>query len=385
MSNHNNLLRFPSRLISPLEQLLCDDLERAFNDSVEARLRFMQMRGVSDPYELAQIREDYLREHLPQQQQLLDKYLQVIPPYLEQHDCTLDEFAQCWALMGTIWNTVTFERIRPIARLQKQYPVLLDVARRVGRIADNEGPERVPIGSGSQYRMEHSTPSDIEGISVGNDLSALLPIELATMADEQLSGLFAYRFATRRLQTFRYKSNLMKKAQKVQVARARQKGPMIVCMDTSGSMQGPPERIAHSLIVKLLQVALSQDRDLLLITFAATARTFDVRQNRTTLLDYMRQECGGSTDGTEMLQTAFRLIGSNPRYGSADLLLISDFKFPLVDATLLRELRQLQDQGTRLYALQIGISPTINDWRPYLDSYWHLDYKVQMKPWFIQK
>ncbi len=378
-------LHYPPKVLSPLEQLLCDDLERAFSDALEARLRFMHIRGVEDPYELSQVRDDYLREHRPVQQQLLDKYLDVIPAYLSSHDCTLDEFAQCWALMGTIWNTVTFERIRPIVRLQQQYPILLDVARRVGRIADNEGPERVPVGSGSLYRMEHSAPSDIEGISVGNDLTALLPIELATMADEQLSGLFAYRFATRRLQTFQYKSNLMKKAQKVQVARARQKGPMIVCMDTSGSMQGPPERIAHSLVVKLLQVALSQDRDLLLITFATSAKTFDVRQQRTSLLDYMRQECGGSTDGSEMLRSAFRLIASNPRYGSADLLLISDFKFPLVEAPLLRELRQLQDEGTRLYALQIGISPSVKEWQPYLDGYWHLDYKVQMRPWYIYK
>lgn len=381
----NNLLRFPQKVLTPLETLLCEDLEKAFADAVDARMHFMQMRGVVDPYELSQLREDYLREHRPMQQQLLDKYLEAIPAYVTAHDVPLDEFAQCWALMGTIWNTVSFERIRPIVALQKQYPVLLDVARRVGRIADNEGPERVPVGSGSQYRMEHSTPSDIEGISVGNDLSALLPIELATMADEQLSGLFAYRFATRRLQTFQYKSNLMKKAQKVQVARARQKGPMIVCMDTSGSMQGPPERIAHSLVIKLLQVALHQDRDLLLITFSTTAKTFDARQNRISLLDYMRQECGGSTDGTQMLQTAFHLIASHPRYGSADLLLISDFKFPLVDASLLRELRQLQDEGTRLYALQIGISPSVKDWQPYLDGYWHLDYKVQMRPWYIYK
>lgn len=381
----NNLLRFPQKVLTPLEELLCEDLERAFASAVDARLQFMRMRGVTDPYELAQVREDYLREHRPQQQSLLDKYLEVIPAYLTSHEVPLDEFAQCWALMGTIWNTVSFERIRPIVALQQQYPILLDVARRVGRIADSEGPERVPVGSGSQYRMEHATPSDIEGITVGNDLSALLPIELATMADEQLSGLFAYRFATRRLQTFQYKSNLMKKAQKVQVARARQKGPMIVCMDTSGSMQGPPERIAHSLVIKLLQVALAQDRDLLLITFATAARTFDARQNRITLLDYMRQECGGSTDGTQMLQTAFRLIASNPRYGCADLLLLSDFKFPLVDGSLLRELRQLQDEGTRLYALQIGVSPSVKDWQPYLDGFWHLDYKVQMRPWYIYK
>ena len=385
MTSNMTYLSLPHKVLDELEELICTDLEQAFSDAVEARMRFMQMRGVNDPYELSQLRADYIREHLPQQQKLLDKYLDVIPPYVRQHKVTIDEFAQCWALMGTIWNTVSFERIRPVVKLQYQYPVLLDVARRVGRIADNEGPERVPVGSGNTYRMEHSSPSDIEGISVGNDLSALLPIELATMADESLSGLFAYRYATRRLQTFLFKSNLMKKAQKVQVARARQKGPMIVCMDTSGSMQGPPERIAHSLVIKLLQVALAQKRDLLLITFSDKAKTFDVRTNRTSLLDYMRQQCGGSTDGTEMLQAAFRLIGSNPRYGSADLLLISDFKFPLVDRPLLVQLSQLQDEGTRLYALQIGQSVLIKDWLPHFDSYWHLDYKVQRIPWFIQK
>ena len=378
-------LTLPHKVLDPLEELICTDLEQAFSEAVEARLRFMQMRGVSDPYELSQQQADYVRQHLPQQQKLLDKYLDAIPPYVLRHQVPFDEFAQCWALMGTIWNTVSFERIRPVVALQKQYPVLLDVARRVGRIADNEGPERVPVGSGSTYRMEHSAPSDIEGISVGNDLSALLPIEMATMADEELSGLFAYRYATRRLQTFLFKSNLMKKAQKVQVARARQKGPMIVCMDTSGSMQGPPERIAHSLVIKLLQVALAQKRDLLLIPFSDQARTFDVRANRTSLLDYMRQQCGGSTDGTAMLQAAFRLIGSDPRYGSADLLLISDFKFPLVDRPLLVRLGKLHDAGTRLYALQIGQSVLIRDWLPYFDSYWHLDYKVQRIPWFIQK
>ena len=369
-------LSFPHKVLDELEELICSDLEQAFDDAVEARLRFMQMRGVDDPYELSQLRADYVCEHLPQQQKLLDKYLNVIPPYVKQHRVTIDEFAQCWALMGTIWNTISFERIRPIVALQKQYPILLDVARRVGRIADNEGPERVPVGSGSTFRMEHSSPSDIEGISVGNDLSALLPIEMATMADEELSGLFAYRYATRRLQTFLFKSNLMKKAQKVQVARARQKGPMIVCMDTSGSMQGPPERIAHSLVIKLLQIALAQKRDLLLITFATEAKTFDVRRNRSSLLDYMRQQSGGSTDGTEMLRAAFRLIQSDPRYGSADLLLISDFKFPLVERPLLVELSRLQDEGTRLYALQIGPSILIKDWIPYFDSYWHLDYKL---------
>lgn len=160
---------------------------------------------------------------------------------------------------------------------------------------------------------------------------------------------------------------------------------MIVCLDTSGSMQGPPERIAHSLIIKLLQIALQQERDLMLIAFSTTAKQMDVRKQRTQLFEFLRKEGGGDTDGTNMLRAAFKLITSDGQYGSADVLLISDFKFPLVAPSLLKQLQQLQDEGTRFYGLQIGISPSIDDWKKYLDSYWHLDYKVQMKPWFIQK
>lgn len=380
----SNYLAFPHKVLNELESLICADLERAFAESVEARLRFMQMRGVEDAYELAQIKADYVREKLPNQQVLLDKYLEVIPPYLEKQEAAVEEFEQCWALMGTIWNVVEFDRIRPIVRLQEQYPVLLDVARRVGRIADDQGPERVPVGVGNAFNVEHGAPSDIEGVTMGNDISSLLPMEMAIMNDDQLSNLFAYRFATRRLQTFRYKSNMMKQARRVEVRKARQKGPMIVCLDTSGSMQGQPEKIASSLIIKLLQVALRQNRDLLLIAFSTGVKLFDVRKNRTRFFDFLRKECGGDTDGTQMLHAVMHTITENPAYGSADVLLISDYKFDVPSVSVMRQVQQLRDEGTRFYGLQIGIAP-IESWKKYLDNYWHLDYKLQMKPWFIQK
>ncbi len=380
----SNYLTFPAKVLDELETLICTDLERAFVESVEARLQFMRMRGVEDAYELAQVKADFIREKLPNQQALLDKYLEVIPPYLAKKEASVDEFEQCWALMGTIWNVVEFDRIRPVVRLQEQYPVLLDVARRVGRIADDQGLERVPVSVGGKMSVEHGAPSDIEGVTMGNDITALLPMEMAIMSDEQLSGLFAYRFATRRLQTFRYKSNMMKQARRVEVRKARQKGPMIVCLDASGSMQGQPEKIASSLIIKLLQVALRQERDLLLVAFSTTAKLFDVRRNRTRFFDFLRKECGGDTDGTQMLQAVMHTIAENPAYGSADVLLISDFKFDVPGTGIMRQVNTLREEGTRFYGLQIGVAP-IDNWKKYLDNYWHLEYKLQMKPWFIQK
>lgn len=363
---------------------VCSDMEQGFAASVEARIQFMQQRGETDPYALAQLRQDFISEHLPPAQALLDKYVEVIPQYLADHECSDDEFCQAWALMGGIWNTVEFERIRNIVRVQYRYPAVLQVAKVLGRVADDEGPERVPLGMGSKNRVFHSSPSDIEGVGVGNDIASLLPLEMAQMADESLSSLFAYKYATRRLQTFSYKSQIMHPSHKLQLHRARQKGPMVVCLDTSASMLGVPTEIAHSLVVKLLQLALQQDREFLLIPFAVNAKPFDVRQNRSRLLDFFRTQASGDTDAVQMLQLTISTLCSKPEYGGADVLLVSDFQIPMPPTSLLRQLNLMREQGTKFFGLQIGESPD-SQWPDYFERIWHLPYESRLRPWFIQK
>ena len=139
-------------------------------------------------------------------------------------------------------------------RIQRSCPEIVKVAHKMGRMADDEGREQIRVAEGSVYKMEHSSKCDILGISTGNDLNALLPIELAHSADSELEDLFVYKYLTRKLQTFRYKSEIMQPARRIETKPARPKGPMIVCLDTSGSMAGKPEKIAHSLLLSLIHI-----------------------------------------------------------------------------------------------------------------------------------
>ena len=359
-------------------------MEGAFRAAIDNRLQFMRMRGMTDPYELAQVQHDYINEFLPRQQELLDKYLSVVPEYVTQHAVSDDEFEQCWALMGGIWNVLEFERIRLIVGLQKQYPQVLEVAKVLGRIADEEGGERVPLGGGNTMKIEHSAPSDIEGVTIGNDITSMLPSEMAQMVDDDLNGLFVYKFATRNLQNFRYKSAVMHPSHKLQLRRARQKGPMVVCLDTSGSMAGQPERISHALIVKLLQLALRQDRDFLLIAFSYMAKAFEVRQNRARLLDFFRKQASGDTDVTDMLEMCIDTLMSKPEYMSADVCLVSDYKMPLANDVLMKRVMDLRERGTRFYGLQIG-ETSFKEWPRYFDRIWQLNYKMNIRPSYVMK
>ena len=376
-------LHFPAHTDS-IEKVLCNDMEGAFRTAIDNRLQFMRMRGMTDPYELAQVQQDYINEFLPRQQELLDKYLTVVPEYVTQHAVSDDEFEQCWALMGGIWNVLEFERIRLIVGLQKQYPQVLEVAKVLGRIADEEGGERVPLGGGNTMKIEHSAPSDIEGVTIGNDITSMLPSEMAQMVDDDLNGLFVYKFATRNLQNFRYKSAVMHPSHKLQLRRARQKGPMVVCLDTSGSMAGQPERISHALIVKLLQLALRQDRDFLLIAFSYMAKAFEVRQNRARLLDFFRKQASGDTDVTDMLEMCIDTLMSKPEYMSADVCLVSDYKMPLANDVLMKRVMDLRERGTRFYGLQIG-ETSFKEWPRYFDRIWQLNYKMNIRPSYVMK
>lgn len=344
----------------------------------------MQMRGITDPYDLAQIKQDYISEFLPKQQALLDKYLDVVPAYLAEKGVSDDEFEQAWALMGGIWNNLEFERIRTIVKLQKDYPEVLEVAKVLGRIADDDGNEKVPLGGGNTMSVDHSAPSDIEGVTVGNDLSSMLPSEMAQMVDEDLNGLFVYKFATRNLQNFRYKSQIMNPSHKLQMHKARQKGPMVVCLDTSGSMAGVPERISHSLIVKLLQLALRQDRDFLLIAFSYMAKAFEVRKNRARLLDFFRKPASGDTDVSDMLNMCIEALMSKPEFMSADVCLVSDYKMPVAGDALMKRILDLREAGTKFYGLQIG-ETSFKEWPKYFDRIWNLNFKMKLRPSYLMK
>ncbi|MDD3037593.1 hypothetical protein [Bacteroides sp.] len=295
-----------------------------------------------------------------------------IPEYLDKNKVEKDEFFQSWGLMNGIWNTFDFERIRKIVRIQKEFPEILKIANKMGRIAADDGQEQLSVAEGDIYKMEHASKCDILGITIGNDLNSLLPIELAHCADTELENLFVYKYLTGKLQNFRYKSEIMKPAKRLEVRPAALKGPMIVCLDTSGSMVGKPEKIAYSLMVKLLEIADRQRRDCFLIAFSVSVNPIDVRRERARLLDFFSTTACGDTDATRMLNTTFQLLLSNKDYMNADILWISDFKIPLSSPKLIRQMQEYRDASTRFYGLQIGIAE--NEWASFFDYIYQISY-----------
>lgn len=297
----------------------------------------------------------------------LENQLKNIPDYIASHAVTTDDFMQAWGLMGGEWNEYDFQRLLRVAKLQKEYPVLTILANRMGRKLDEEGRTTIFAGHGYTDKMRHSSKSDIHGVSVGNDISSLLPLEMAQMIDEDMGDIFIYKYATNSLQTFQHKSDMLHPSRRLERKRASQKGPIIVAVDTSGSMQGKPQNISRSILMKLIEMSRKQKREMFVIAFAVSAYPIDVKRDQVKLLDFFAHDCQGDTNATKMMEQIFKLLDRSTIYMNADILLISDFHLPLVPMLMLDTLLHHRTLGTSFYGLQIGECAT-NRWSTHLDA-----------------
>lgn len=311
---------------------------------------------------------------------------------------------QAWELMSGGWTETEFERRLNQMKIQDRYPEIKEIVAKMGRVADANGKDRLTIASGVDMKMEHSAGSDIEGITVGDDLNSLLPLELAQYSDEDMEGLFIYKYRTRRLQTFRYKSEMAKPSRKLGFTHASRKGPMIVCLDTSASMYGTPERVASTLISLLEEIAEDLERDCYLIDFSVSIHAVDLMEKRR--LNRMRKLglqipqssdepdvekpqrqsdashlpfIGGGTNARKMMDEMFSLLDNDGlRYVNADVLWITDFMIPEPPRLLLDKFKEYRDTGTRFYGICIvheQDKAENNSWKPYFHHIYTITYR----------
>ena len=317
-------------------------------------------------------------------------------------------------LMTNGWTETEFERRLNQVKIQDKYPEIKEIVAKMGRVADATGKDRLTIASGVEMKMEHSAGSDIEGITVGDDLNSLLPLELAQYSDKDMEGLFIYKYRMRRLQTFRYKSEMSKPSRKLGFTHASRKGPMIVCLDTSASMYGTPERISSTLISLLEETAEDLERDCFLIDFSISTRAIDLmakrkaerlkrigitmmesaeadavpsdgdgqahtgrgirRQPTTTHLPFI----GGGTSAKKMMNQMFELLDNDGlHYVNADVLWITDFLIPDPPQQLLSRFREYKETGTRFYGIRIvrDDDKEPNAWKEYFNQIYTIRYR----------
>jgi uncharacterized protein with von Willebrand factor type A (vWA) domain len=232
-------------------------------------------------------------------------------------------------------------------------------------------------------------PTAVDGVHRSRAIARMTGSESLNLTHPVLRRLWRARFAEAQLLTYDDRAREPRPSPRPQPEGAATRtqdahlghGPLIVCLDTSGSMQGAPEHVAKACVLQALRSAHAGDRACQLLAFGGPGELLERPLTRDAagldaLLDLMGQAFDGGTDVQTPIERAIERV-QQQGWQDADVLIVSDGEFGLTGATL-AQLRQAKERlGLRVHGILIGDRETIGlvetcdtlhwvrDWRRY--------------------
>lgn len=258
-----------------------------------------------------------------------------------------------------------------------RYPALREILELIGREKPQSKEEKDTVVTRYIPILLSQSPAktEVDGVKIGNHIPDALPAELVYLAERDTEDVFYHRFATSQLQLMASKPPTISK-EKTEIKKKETprliKGPIIVSVDTSGSMMGRPMDMATALLMQLLTMARKQRRSCYLITYSVHAQAIDLASpaNWRQVKDFLKNGFSGGTDGNEMLRESIKTLHSKS-YSMADVLIISDFCWSTPFHDVMEKMKKEQAKGTKFYGLEIDTCSSVHQHK-WLDRFWSI-------------
>jgi len=206
------------------------------------------------------------------------------------------------------------------------------------------------------------SPQELHQIQTGRELERLLPSELL--------GLTRGRRAVR---LDFYRRLLDGQLLQYQLHGAAERGPMVICLDGSGSMQGSKELWGKAVALTLMEIARREKRRCLAIVFSSGDPLFEVellttttgRGNRAAVRDaevlrFAEHFPGGGTSFEEPLARAVDAVATG-NYRRGDILFITDGEAHVSDALVDRIEAQRKKHRFRIRGIEVDVRDSRGD------------------------
>lgn len=234
-----------------------------------------------------------------------------------------------------------------LARQIAQNPRLRQIAEQAGRL------KRIAIQKHGA-RPDRS-PSELTEIEMGSDLQRLLPVELAKLCDAKRWLEFARGYVEGALLQYALEGS-----------EPLGRGPVVVCLDESSSMEGPREIWSKALTLALLQIATLEHRWVRVVRFNGDVVRVDDwppgHIDPLDLIESMSTTYPGGTAFEPPLRSALDAIQREPGLAKADVILVTDGEAPVSEEFSAEWKRQREQLGFTCYAVHVdaagGVPPT---------------------------
>lgn len=278
------------------------------------------------------------------------------------------------------WSADTLGELERCAATLAASPELLELAEVVGRSREvtvnktefreirHERLEPVGVGKG-----------EVTGIEAGDDVASMIASESALLADPATEEAFYAKLARRQLLSLQFRRPRLIRTQTLRtlpVVRSStlRRGPAIVCIDTSGSMLGEPERVARALVFALCAKLREHGRAMYVIAFSTQIRVLHVDPAAVDLAAVASFLSGGFHGGTDLrpaLEEAMRVL-SGGALRLADVVVVSDFRVPKIADRYQQAIGRHQAAGTIFHSVTVARAAVI-DPEHIFDAHWLYD------------
>ena len=192
--------------------------------------------------------------------------------------------------------------------------------------------KRLGKGSASVEKKDESKVAKIKkdelfGINKSGNISRMLPSELLNLEDENLKYLFYAKYLENSLLTYEIKGKdeIEKNETEEKISN---KGPIVVCLDTSGSMKGTPLLRAKALVLSITKILREENRELYVILFGAKGQFQEIslegEKDICRAIKFLKKSYEGGTDFETPLRRGIEIISEKENYRKADILMVTD-------------------------------------------------------------
>jgi uncharacterized protein with von Willebrand factor type A (vWA) domain len=279
-----------------------------------------------------------------------------------------------WDLSKGILKHVGWSKVEEMNKLLKSLPQIAAIAKALGRAKSSDkevGPEERIMAKVSRVREElqwveapHAR-THTDGIHKSDDIPRMLPMEGSLYRHPVFRKLWKAKLIERTLACYQIKG-IEKRSifseewvEEEQVVRKKlERGPIIVCLDTSGSMQGVPETVAKAITLEAMRLAHAEGRDCLLYAFSGygdvTEHDLDLSPaGIESLCAFLCMSFHGGTDISGPISAATGKLGE-AKWKRADIIMVSDGAFDVPGHTQETLEEAKKKHGLRVHGLLVS-------------------------------
>ena len=251
----------------------------------------------------------------------------------------LTEGPEGFDLSKGLWQVTGWEEMEKLRKKLQDLKELRDIVRSLGR-GSGRGPlKRAPRQRERNRFPEGLTRSPMEpeqtsGLTRSDDISRVLPAELQLLAMKDSAAARRLHFARRAERTLAtyervgWAETPAVTVEGFETRPAAECGPIIVCLDTSGSMMGARETVAKCMTLECARQARTTNRPCFLYAFSGPGDCMELElkvsaKGLSDLLTFLEGSFHGGTDVDEPFERALARLDTE-EWENADILLVTD-------------------------------------------------------------